>query len=212
MCLYHSHFRFHLLCMKLYWQEKPLTSMSLGRLISNTSKSDTSNHYFLRENTFGHISPEFIFTNTYWFCHISWAYLSQEGVGYDNTEAFYWMKAAANNKYNYIGFLHCFDDWVSSMKSGLYWTMVWCLIGRYAIFLSIDKPIGHVTLVYIVGACFLTHCNDIIMGAVASQITSLTIVYSFIQAQIKENIKAPRHWPLWGEFTGDRWIPRTKGQ
>ena len=30
---------------------------------------------------------------------------------------------------------------------------------------------------------------------------------SFIQAQIKENIKAPRHWPLWGEFTGDRWIP-----
>ena len=31
-------------------------------------------------------------------------------------------------------------------------------------------------------------------------------------AQIKENIKAPRHWPLCGEFTGDRWIPRTKGQ
>ena len=34
----------------------------------------------------------------------------------------------------------------------------------------------------------------------------------FIQAQNKENIKAPRHRPLWGEFTGDRWIPRTKGQ
>ena len=33
-----------------------------------------------------------------------------------------------------------------------------------------------------------------------------------VQAQIKENIKAPRHWPLWGGFTGDRWIPRTKGQ
>ena len=32
------------------------------------------------------------------------------------------------------------------------------------------------------------------------------------KAQIKENIKAPRHWPLWGEFIGDRWIPRTKGQ
>ena len=25
----------------------------------------------------------------------------------------------------------------------------------------------------------------------------------FVQTQIKENIKAPRHWPLWGEFTGD---------
>ena len=32
------------------------------------------------------------------------------------------------------------------------------------------------------------------------------------QTQIKENIKAPRHWPLCGEFTGDRWIPRTNGQ
>ena len=28
---------------------------------------------------------------------------------------------------------------------------------------------------------------------------------------MKGNIKAPRHWPLCGEFTGDRWIPRTKG-
>ena len=40
------------------------------------------------------------------------------------------------------------------------------------------------------------------MSTMASQITSLTIVYStdyqFIQAQITENIKAPRHWPLWG--------------
>ena len=43
------------------------------------------------------------------------------------------------------------------------------------------------------------------MGAMTIQITSLTIVYStVIQAQIKENIKAPRHWPLCGEFTGDR--------
>ena len=40
------------------------------------------------------------------------------------------------------------------------------------------------------------------MGAMASEISSLTIVYStFIQAQVKENINAPRHWPLCGEFT-----------
>ena len=51
----------------------------------------------------------------------------------------------------------------------------------------------------------LTHYGDVIMGPMASQVTSLTIVYStVIQAQIKENIKAPRHWPLCGEFTGDR--------
>ena len=28
---------------------------------------------------------------------------------------------------------------------------------------------------------------------------------------MKENIKAPRHWPLWGESTNDRWIPPNKG-
>ena len=30
---------------------------------------------------------------------------------------------------------------------------------------------------------------------------------SFAEAQIKENIKAPRHWPLWGESTGHWWFP-----
>ena len=34
----------------------------------------------------------------------------------------------------------------------------------------------------------------------------------FSQTQIKENINALCHWPLCGEFTGDRWIPRTNGQ
>ena len=38
---------------------------------------------------------------------------------------------------------------------------------------------------------------------------------SFIRRRSKETstlIKAPRYWPLCGEFTGDRWIPRTNGQ
>ena len=29
----------------------------------------------------------------------------------------------------------------------------------------------------------------------------------FVQVQIKENIKVPRPWPLWGDYIGDRWIP-----
>ena len=33
-------------------------------------------------------------------------------------------------------------------------------------------------------------------------LASRLFTQSFIQAQIKENIKAPRHWPLCGEFTG----------
>ena len=57
------------------------------------------------------------------------------------------------------------------------------------------------------------HYNGVIMSAMASQITSVSMVCStVVQTQINENIKAPRHWPLWGEFTGDQWIPLTKGQ
>ena len=45
------------------------------------------------------------------------------------------------------------------------------------------------------------HYSDVIMGTIAPQFTRLTIVYStFIQTQIKENIKAQRHWPLCGDF------------
>ena len=32
---------------------------------------------------------------------------------------------------------------------------------------------------------------------------SRLLAQPFVQVQIKENIKAPRHWPLWVEFTGD---------
>ena len=54
---------------------------------------------------------------------------------------------------------------------------------------------------------FGIHYSDIVMITMEFQITSITIVYSTvysgaIRAQIKENIKAPRHWPLCGEFTG----------
>ena len=64
----------------------------------------------------------------------------------------------------------------------------------------------------LVSTCSMMHYGDVIMGAIASQITGISIVYSFFHVQIKENIKTPRHWPLWGEFTSDRWIPITKAQ
>ena len=50
------------------------------------------------------------------------------------------------------------------------------------------------------------HYNDVMMSAMTSQITNLTIVYPTVYSGAdQENIKAPR-------FTGNRWIPRTKGQ
>ena len=47
------------------------------------------------------------------------------------------------------------------------------------------------------------------MTKMASQFTSLAVVY-FIQAQIKENIKSPRHWTLCGEFIGTGEFPAQK--
>ena len=41
---------------------------------------------------------------------------------------------------------------------------------------------------------------------------SWLFVQPFVQAQIKENIKAPRHWHMRGYSTGERWNPLTKGQ
>ena len=38
----------------------------------------------------------------------------------------------------------------------------------------------------------------------ASPFTNASIAQPFVQAQIKENVKALRHWPLWAESPGDR--------
>ena len=52
------------------------------------------------------------------------------------------------------------------------------------------------------------------MSTIASQIAGGSIVCSTIcsGADQRKNIEPPRHWPLWWESTGDRWIPHTKGQ
>ena len=42
--------------------------------------------------------------------------------------------------------------------------------------------------------------------------SSRLLTQTFIQMQIKKTTKAPCHLPLWGEFTGGLWIPRTKVQ
>ena len=38
------------------------------------------------------------------------------------------------------------------------------------------------------------------------------LLHRLFRHRSKKKIKAPRHWPLWWEFTGVRWIPRTNGQ
>ena len=52
------------------------------------------------------------------------------------------------------------------------------------------------------------HNIDVIMTTMASQITSLTVVYSTVYSDADQrNIKAPRHWPLCVEFTGTGEFP-----
>ena len=57
------------------------------------------------------------------------------------------------------------------------------------------------------------HYSDVIMSAVASQITSLTIVYSTVYSGVDQRKhQSSASLALWGEFTGDRWIPSTEDQ
>ena len=55
--------------------------------------------------------------------------------------------------------------------------------------------------------------SDVIISAIASQIIGVSIVCSAVCSDAdQENNNALCHWPLLGEFTGDRWILLTKGQ
>ena len=55
--------------------------------------------------------------------------------------------------------------------------------------------------------CTICHYSNVM----ASQIICVSIVYlNVCSGADQRHVKAPRHWPLWGEFTGNRWIPLTK--
>ena len=57
------------------------------------------------------------------------------------------------------------------------------------------------------------HYNDVMMNGTASQITSLTIVCSTVYSSADQRKpQSSASLALCGEFTGDRWIPRTKDQ
>ena len=52
------------------------------------------------------------------------------------------------------------------------------------------------------------HYIDVIMTTVASQITSLKVVYSTVYSDADQRKRqTPRHWPLCGEFTGTGEFP-----
>ena len=76
-----------------------------------------------------------------------------------------------------------------------------------------DSLLKFLSLRNVTSVMTTSHYDDVIMTMLASQITILTVVYSIVYSGVNQkNIKAPRHWPLCGKFTGDRWISRTNGQ
>ena len=54
--------------------------------------------------------------------------------------------------------------------------------------------------------------GDVIMGAIASQITSRTIVYSTVYSDADQRKHQSSASLAFVEFPGDLWIPRTNGQ
>ena len=89
----------------------------------------------------------------------------------------------------------------------------WNIISHHVIKVSecIHGCQGHAF--YDASEILITHYSGVIMSATASQImASRLFTQPFLETQIKENIKSPCHWPMWREFTGDRWFLRTKGQ
>ena len=71
----------------------------------------------------------------------------------------------------------------------------------------------HLTCSSLCGTEVWKHYDDVRMGAIASQITSLAIVYSTVYSdadQSKHQSSASLGF-VWG-IHRDRWIPRTKGQ
>ena len=71
----------------------------------------------------------------------------------------------------------------------------------------------HFNMIHALYILRVVHYSDVIMGTMALKSpVSRLFTQPFIQAQIKENTKAPRHWPLCGEFIGNRWMSHTNGQ
>ena len=57
------------------------------------------------------------------------------------------------------------------------------------------------------------HYNDVIMGAIAAQITSLSIVYSIVYSDADQRKhQSSASLAFVRDFTGDQWIPCTNGQ
>ena len=90
----------------------------------------------------------------------------------------------------------------------------WANRGSTWVLSAKDGPhVGPMNLAIRVCYCVAIHYIDVIMTTVASQITSLTVVYSTVysDADQRSHQSSASLAFVWG-IHRDRWIPRTKGQ
>ena len=75
---------------------------------------------------------------------------------------------------------------------------------------SINKRTGRALSCFVVGWLLLITMTSWWARWRLKSSVSRLLAQPLVQAQIKENIKAPCHWPLRGESIADRWIPHTR--
>ena len=71
-----------------------------------------------------------------------------------------------------------------------------------------DVNVTQLSDAYIRHQVSVNSMNTIVTSQSASQITGNPTVCSTVcSGEHQRSVKSPRHWPLWGECTGDWWIP-----
>ena len=93
----------------------------------------------------------------------------------------------------------CGSQWSTQKGCILKANMRQCTFAKYATYM-LNNP-------------FINNYSDVIMSAMASQSTRVSIVCSTVcSGAYHRKITALRHWPLWGESTGERSIPLAQVQ
>ena len=83
---------------------------------------------------------------------------------------------------------HCFGKTIMGIKVGSLYPLIWNIIARLTLQWRHNESDG-----------------------VSNHLLFDCLLNRLFRRRYKK-IKAPRHWPLWGEFTGDQLIPLAKGE
>ena len=119
-------------------------------------------------------------------------------TGSSLVRVFGWRRKATSH-YLYHEFHNLTLLWKRKFLNDILWQRICCIF-------RLTLPLWHSHIIFTINCSARWHYTDVMMTAMVSQITSLTIVYSTVYSGAdKENIKAPRHWPLGMEITDDRW-------